>query len=78
MTRLASSRVTSTSYGESKEVWLRWFLKYRDGGYNQPYDSDPVSMIVLWDSGVSGVLGGLKIRRSSFNSRLSHPSASFV
>lgn len=43
--RLVSSRVTSTSYGESKEVWLRWFLKYRDGEYNQPYDSDSVSMI---------------------------------
>ena len=32
----------------------------------------------LWDSGVSGVLGGLKIRRFLFNSRLSHKKALFI
>ena len=57
-------------------------MSYRSSSGNEEtrysYVVKALTDLILWDSGVSGVLGGLKIRRFLFNSRLSHKKALFI
>lgn len=67
---------------KANKLFEKEHMSYRSSSGNEEtrysYVVKALTDLILWDSGVSGVLGGLKIRRSSFNSRLSHSSASFV
>lgn len=67
---------------KADKLFEKEHMSYRSSSGNEEtrysYVVKALTDLILWDSGVSGVLGGLKIRRFLFNSRLSHKKALFI